>query len=330
MLHDALQAGWINQNSTRAVFIEWVLYNPNANLFAFAQGVVEFSSTSSLIPNYKIRVVNLYRWGRATSSLGVILELVVFAYISFFFITETSTVMRIGISSYMQDGYAILIILNIVLFFVIIILETILLVRSDAIMSSDMATLKGPEMINVLVMGERVLSVYSFNALLTWLRMVKYLDIISNKTKVLSDTIAASASDIAVFLVLFFVIYFGFCVAFNIAFGSDIEMYKSIKDCLISIFRTMLGDFDYEAMKASAILARAHPAHDPLFQAANYVLAPLILVVFVIVVSFVLLNMVCCRNIARFCSLCHLIPRLVYGHHHEQLRPCARHFARQP
>jgi hypothetical protein len=34
-------------------------------------------------------------------------------------------------------------------------------------------------------------------------------------------------------------------------------------------------------------------------QAANYVLAPLIPVVFVIVVSFVLLNMVCCRNIAR-------------------------------
>ena len=115
-----------------------------------------------------------------------------------------------------------------------------------------MATLKGPDMINVLVMGERVLSVYAFNALLTWLRMIKYLDIISNKTKVLSDTIAASATDIIVFLVLFFVVYFGFCVAFNIAFGSDIAMYKSIKDCLISIFRTMLGDFDYEAMKVRA------------------------------------------------------------------------------
>ena len=89
--------------------------------------------------------------------------------------------------------------------------------------------------------------------------MVKYLDIISKKTKVLSDTIAASATDITVFLVLFFVVYFGFCVAFNIAFGSDIEMYKSIKDCLISIFRTMLGDFDYEAMKASVLfLWRVH------------------------------------------------------------------------
>ncbi len=260
MLHDALQAGWINQNSTRAVFIEWVLYNPNANLFAFAQGVVEFSSTSSLIPNYKIRVVNLYRWGRNSSSAGVILELVVFAYITFFFITETREVLRIGIKSYMTDGYALIIIANIVLFIVIIVLESILLVRSDAIMESDMATLKGPEMINVLVMGERVLSVYAFNTLLTWIRMVKYLDIISNKTKVLSDTIAASATDISVFLVLFFVVYFGFCVAFNIAFGSDIAMYKSIKDCLISIFRTMLGDFDYEAMKVRDIRA-THYSH---------------------------------------------------------------------
>ena len=48
MLHDAIQAGWINQNRTHAVFVEWVLYNPNANMFAFAQGVVEFSSTSNL------------------------------------------------------------------------------------------------------------------------------------------------------------------------------------------------------------------------------------------------------------------------------------------
>jgi hypothetical protein len=31
--------------------------------------------------------------------------------------------------------------------------------------------------------------------------------------------------------------------------------------------------------------------------------SPVILVVFVIVVSFVLLNMVCCLNVARFCSL---------------------------
>ncbi len=161
MLNDAIQAGWINQNRTRAVFIEWVLYNPNANLFVFAQGVVEFSQTSSLIPNYKIRVVNLYRWGRATSYVGVVLELVVFAYVSFFFITETREVMRIGIKAYMTDGYALIIITNIVLFIVIIILESILLVRSDAIMKSDMATLKGPEMINVLVMGEKVLSVYA-------------------------------------------------------------------------------------------------------------------------------------------------------------------------
>ena len=43
---------------------------------------------------------------------------------------------------------------------------------------------------------------------------------------------------------------------------------------------------------------RAHKA-DAFAQAANYVLAPLILVVFVIVVSFVLLNMVrrlACNN----------------------------------
>lgn len=230
----------------------------------------------------------------------------------------------------MTDGYALIIITNIILFIVIIVLESILLVRSDAIMSSDMATLKGPEMINVLVMGERVLSVYAFNALLTWIRMVKYLDIISNKTKVLSDTIAASATDIIVFLILFFVIYFGFCVAFNIAFGSDIAMYKSIKDCLISIFRTMLGDFDYEAMKARrgvvSLLAVAPQSHAPVGRQLR--------------AGPPHSRRLCHHRVLRalehgtFSSslnpapLCHLIVFLVYGHHHEQLRPRSRRAAR--
>ena len=39
-------------------------------------------------------------WGRSTSYVGVILELVVFAYISFFFITETRQVMHVGLKSY--------------------------------------------------------------------------------------------------------------------------------------------------------------------------------------------------------------------------------------
>jgi hypothetical protein len=103
----------------------------------------------------------MYRWGRATSYVGVVLELVVFAYVSFFFITETREVWRIGIKAYMTDGYALIIIANIVLFIIIIIFESVLLVRSDALMKSDMATLKGPEMINVVVMGEKVLSVYA-------------------------------------------------------------------------------------------------------------------------------------------------------------------------
>jgi len=114
----------------------------------------------------------------------------------------------------------------------------------------------------------------AINGLLTWMRVMKYLDVVSNKTKLLADTIALAAGDVFVFAIMFFVVYFGFAIAFHVAFGQESFVYHNIALAMSSNFRTILGQFDFDELKR-----------------ANRILDPLLFFSFNIVVLFLLVNM---------------------------------------
>jgi len=62
--------------------------------------------------------------------------------------------------------------------------------------------------------------------------------------------------------------------AFHISFGTDIEEYKTLLDAVFGLFKTLLGDFDFEAIKL-----------------INPYLGPLLFITFEVVCYFVFLNM---------------------------------------
>ncbi|KAJ1481293.1 hypothetical protein T484DRAFT_1808146, partial [Baffinella frigidus] len=61
--------------------------------------------------------------------------------------------------------------------------------------------------------------------------------------------------------------------AFHISFGTDIEEYKTLLDAVFGLFKTLLGDFDFEAIKL-----------------INPYLGPLLFITFEVVCYFVFLN----------------------------------------
>lgn len=73
---------------------------------------------------------------------------------------------------------------------------------------------------------------------------------------------------------LFFIVFFGFTKAFYIAFSVYIEGFSTMSSCAFSLFRAVLGDFDFHALKSQ-----------------NWFLGPLLFTLFVFFVVFVLLNM---------------------------------------
>lgn len=107
-----------------------------------------------------------------------------------------------------------------------------------------------------------------------WLKAFSFLKYLNADVANLSYTVTNAAKDCGLFLLIFVMVIFSYAQAFHIAFGTDIAEYKTLLDAIFGLFKTLLGDFDFEAMKAR-----------------NAYLGPLLFITFEIVCYFVFLNM---------------------------------------
>ena len=67
--------------------------------------------------------------------------------------------------------------------------------------------------------NKMVFNFNAFNAFLAWLRCLKYMDMLSNRTTKITNTLHACAPDVFALLIIFGIFYAGFSIAFYAAFG---------------------------------------------------------------------------------------------------------------
>eukprot|EP00754_Rhynchopus_humris_P006847 Rhum_TRINITY_DN13235_c0_g1::Rhum_TRINITY_DN13235_c0_g1_i1::g.58348::m.58348 len=186
-------------------------------------------------------------------------------------LTEYSPERHLCWKGYFQDPWHWLDMINLLFFIIVFGLRFRL--RADL---AKVAFSAGPRFILMFPLaGQFSISNYlnSVNALLCFIKTFKYLGKFS-QLAVLIRTLSHSRQEIAYFLVIFAVIFTGFALAFQLGFGGDVEDYRSFADSLMSLFRMLLGEFDYAALEKS-----------------NRVLAPLFFTFYNVLVLFVLSNM---------------------------------------
>ncbi|ENN82666.1 hypothetical protein YQE_00964, partial [Dendroctonus ponderosae] len=106
-----------------------------------------------------------------------------------------------------------------------------------------------------------------------YLRTFKYLNF-SRRMAQLNNTIRNCSKDILGFSVMFFVAYFAYAELGYLVFGSQTDEFRSFGQSMFTLLRTILGDFDYEKISN-----------------ANWIVAPVYFLTYIILVFFVLLNM---------------------------------------
>jgi hypothetical protein len=106
-----------------------------------------------------------------------------------------------------------------------------------------------------------------------WIKIFKYISL--NRTlDQLNSTLRNSAKDIMYFIVIFFIVFFAYGALGYLLFGETIADYQNFFKTLFTLFRTLLGDFDFVTLRT------------------NFpVLGPLYFVSFVFIGFFILLNM---------------------------------------
>ena len=104
-------------------------------------------------------------------------------------------------------------------------------------------------------------------AFILFIKVFKYLAIVPQMNLIFA-TLRVAGFELTIFSIVFAVVILGFAMAFYMAFGLDVEGYRSVSASLMSLFQLVLGIFDYDELAAS-----------------NRLLAPLLFTLFTVLVS---------------------------------------------
>ena len=127
------------------------------------------------------------------------------------------------------------------------------------------------------------------NAVVTWLKLLKYLNLFPHLS-MLSITLRNAAYPAISFSVMFAIVFCSCGQAFNLAFGAQLRDFSTFSRSMMSLFRALLGDFDYTSIEE-----------------ADRVVGPILFTVFIFLVVFVLLNMfIAILTVTRHDICCHL------------------------
>ena len=91
-------------------------------------------------------------------------------------------------------------------------------------------------------------SLLGVNAVLTWLKTLKYLNEFPHLS-MLSLTLRNAYYPTFSFLIMFFIVFIGCGQAFNMSFGPYMKSYSNFPSSMMSLFRALLGEFEFEELE---------------------------------------------------------------------------------
>jgi len=260
---------------TRAVFFDFALYNPVNGLYLSVRLLFEFLPYGQVRPSSQFRAMRM-GLSNMNDYASLMLDAVVYMLVALYIIGDIRKLLAMGRSYWTHFwhwfnwvNYSIFVItLGLKLSFYI---PSLAYVNGRGDLDIQQASL------DFEALGwtyYQMINFQAFNNIFVWLKAFSFLKYINADVATLSYTVTNAAKDCGLFLLIFAMVIFSYAQAFHIAFGTDIAEYKTLLDAIFGLFKTLLGDFDFEAMKAR-----------------NAYLGPLLFITFEIVCYFIFLNM---------------------------------------
>jgi hypothetical protein len=250
LLRELRENNWLDI-TTRAVMLDFNLWNPNLEMYVVVRLLFEVSPIG--IWNYNVRVLilkprylRLFGNNSAFEWFMTICEAMVLLFVLYYVAEEVSE-MVVSMSEYFQDGW------NLIDWASLTILILFFYIRVDNyIVAGDFAPMGLMEIDDhkyyesLQYVAERMASarsLNSFNVVLIWLKVVKYIPFLPY-SRVLKEIFAACWQLFVSFAVIFSIFFVGFGLAFNVGFGMDYEELQSWPISWVYLGRSLLGDVD--------------------------------------------------------------------------------------
>ncbi|EDO47023.1 predicted protein [Nematostella vectensis] len=272
IIEDLKQNLWLDRG-TRAVFIDFTVYNANINLFCIVRLVFEYPPTGGCIPSFNFRTVKLIRYVDTFDHFVMACEGIFILFIIYYTIEEGLEIKKHKMK-YFKSFWNVLDVVVIMLGYVAVVFNLYRTMAVGDLLSSLLED--GSQYANFDSLGfwqtqfNNMVAVAVFFA---WIKVFKYISFNKTMTQ-LSSTLSKCAKDVAGFAIMFFIIFFAYAQLGYLIFGTQVRDFSTFEDSIFTLFRIILGDFDFHQIEN-----------------ANRVLGPLFFMTYVFFVFFVLLNM---------------------------------------
>lgn len=287
---------WLTRG-TRAVFLDFTVYNFNLGLYCVSRILFEVSHTGKWVITFSTDVLRqryLNPLGLGTDAELLLLagEAVLVLFVLYYFVEECKEFAgfkkkkcgpvrlytpKIKVE-YFQDAWNILDLANLAL-----IIVTLSYKIKTWGMAGDILVYTGDphgqtvttftDYSQVAVITRLVRSLVAFNGVLTWFKAVKYINIFPYINIFMITVIKAQAQLIS-FCVLIMCYCTGFILAYSTAFGVQLSYLRSPWEAFVFLMRVFLGDADLGEIRVSS---------------APW-LGPMLIVAFVVQVTFTSMN----------------------------------------
>jgi hypothetical protein len=270
---------WVDA-ATRAVFIDFTVWNGNNGLYAVCRITFELAPTGNWINSFDSQVLSQryitpFGFGKFEEWMMMVGEMCICLFVLYYIAEEVSEACILK-SEYLEDGWNAVDLTNLVLLIVV------LGIRIWTYKISGDIDVGGNDWNDPLYYTnfqgvadnvKLVRNINAFNAVLIWLKTVKYIDFIPYVTTLIW-TIRMSWQMLVSFSCLFLPTFTGFVIAYNVGFGDRFSFLSNFWKALIFLSRSFLNDANMTVVYES-----------------NPLLGSMLILLFVLGVKFIILNL---------------------------------------
>ena len=239
--------------ATRGVFLDFAAYFPGESLYCTVSILFEIGPSDFVVsPSMSIRVSDLrqasdmYFWRR--------LDYVVFVFALLLFLIDVFKIIK-NYSEWILDVWNYFALINYAFFMYSFYLVADLDYTLDQPAPKGIKGVlpmsqeaRGQPWVYFMMRMDKYYDIASFNCIWSWFRTIRYLEQMSPAFKQVILTITQSLGELFTFSIILGICAMGFTFAFNLQFGVQVAEYSTVAASAMSLFRLLLGDFDWSAL----------------------------------------------------------------------------------
>ncbi|XP_045163703.2 polycystic kidney disease protein 1-like 2 [Mercenaria mercenaria] len=255
ILNELFKNLWMDRQ-TRAVMFEFTLYNGATNMFIYHVFLVEFPQTGGAFTSFSIYPIRVYTHQGASGTLTLICEIVFVIYLIVLLIKICIRIyqQRCGYFKQFWQVYEIVMLIAGVSSIVIYAFRLLLTVVTINKFKTDRRQFVD---FSHIVLWDQIL--LSLLAILVFMATLRILEVFATTKKVgaVVKVFQDCGKDLFWYGMTFLYIFTGFCILGTLLFGSALESYNNMYQCMGTLFIAMIGKSKFtEINETQPVLAK--------------------------------------------------------------------------